>query len=245
MDDSRFDIYLTGRLAAGLTPAAASERLAQLFRSTPESMRNLITGKPQLLKKSVDETTAQKYRDTLQRAGLEVAIQAVVLTAAAEPASAPVAADSALSLAPYGSEALSPAERPQPVVVNIDTSHLSLAPQVFTPRVAIDTPGTAAGAGTVAKDAAADQFTLAPAEGDLLRPEEKAVPPAQVPAAPNLTLAEPGALLETLHEEVIWVIPDISALTLAPPGEALLSAAEIAAPPTPVIPDISHLHLVD
>jgi len=249
MDNSRFDIYLTGRLAAGLTPAAASERLAQLFRSTPESMRNLISGKPQLLKKGVDQTTAQKYQETLQRAGLEVAIQAAVITApAAEVASAQNPADTGLSLAPYGAEAISAAERPQPVVVEIDTSHLSLAPQVFAPRVPTDAANTTAsvsmGAST-ARDAAADQFTLAPAEGDLLRPEEKSTPPTQVAKAPDLTLAEPGALLETLHEEVVWVIPDISTLTLAPAGETLLSAAEIVTPPTPVIPDISHLHLVD
>lgn len=240
MDNSRFDIYLTGRLAPGLTPAAASERLAQLFRSTPESMRSLVSGKPQLLKKAVDQATAQKYRETLQRAGLEVAIQAAEVTAPApEPVSTPsaAAAASALSLAPYGSDVLSAAERPQPIVAEIDTNYLSLAPQVFAPGVPTGTASTAAAA------ALAAQFTLAPAEGDLLRPEEKMAQPAQVVEAPDLTLAEPGALLETLHEEVIWMVPDIGALTLAPAGESLLTGTEIVAPPTP--PDTSHLHLAD
>jgi hypothetical protein len=189
---------------------------------------------------------------------LEIAIKPAENTApAAEPESTPTTATTAttatptattattaataLSLAPYGAEALSAAERPQPVVVEIDTSHLSLAPQVFAPRVPIDTANIAA----MAALDGADQFTLAPAEGDLLRPEEKAAPPMLVPAAPDLTLAEPGALLETLHEEIVWVIPDISDLSLAAPGGNLLSAAEVVAPPTPVVPDTSHLHLVD
>lgn len=245
MDNSRFDIYLTGRLAPGLTPAAASERLAQLFRSTPESMRSLVSGKPQLLKKAVDQATAQKYRETLQRAGLEVAIQAAEVTAsAAESASPPIAAATALSLAPYGSDVLSAAERSQPIVAEIDTNYLSLAPQVFAPLVPTDIAGTAATAALTVNTAASDQFTLAPAEGDLLRPEEKMAPPAPA-AAPDLTLAAPGALLETLHEEVVWVIPDISALALAPAGETLPSGAEVVAAPTPVIPDTSHLRLVD
>lgn len=239
MDNSRFDIYLTGRLATGLTPAAATERLAQLFRSTPESMRNLVSGKPQVLKKGVDQATAQKYRETLQRAGVEVAIQAAEITAPAAE-SATVAAITPLTLAPYGAEALNADERPQPVIANIDTSHLSLAPQVFTPRVP-----TAAIQHSAALTTLDDQFTLAPAESDLLRPEEKMTPPMMVPEAPDLTLAEPGALLETLHEEIVWVIPDISDLTLAPAGESLLTAAEMPIPPAAIVPDISHLHLVD
>src|SRR5690606_18977028 len=73
--DPRYDIYLSGKLAEGTTPAAAAASLARLFRATPEAMAALITGRPQLLKRNVDRATAARYRDALQQAGVMVAFR--------------------------------------------------------------------------------------------------------------------------------------------------------------------------
>lgn len=238
MDNQRFDIYLTGKLAVGLTPTEAVDRLAQLFRSTPEAMRVLVSGKPQIVKRGVDHATATKYRDALHRAGLEVSIrpQPEVET---EPE-----APQGLSLAPYGTEMLSAQERKPEITATIDTSHLSLQPQVFTPRFGpTDMPSAPEPLKTVTVDEGG--LTLAPADGELLRPEEKTAPPSVMPVVPDLTLAEPGALLETLPVHTEFVLPDTSALTLAPSGTDLLLPSEIAPSKPVVVPDTSNLRLVD
>lgn len=233
MDPARFDIYLTGRLADGLDQATAAARLAQLFRSTPEVMANLVTGKPQALKRGVDQATATKYREALQRAGVEAAVREAAPTpspststpAASEPASA-------LSLAPVGADVLKPTERRPDVVASIDTSHLRLESVSGSTcgRAVFGLPDEPAPAATSADRREPDDpfrldneragaFTLAPADADLLTDAERTQPPLSVPQAPALTLAEPGA--------------------------DLLSAAERPPAPPPVAPDISQLRLAD
>ncbi len=254
MDNPRFDIYLTGKLATGLSAAEATERLAQLFRSTPDAMRALVSGKPQLLKRGVEQATAAKYRDALHRAGLEVTIRpqaeaaatlSPVPTSVAEASitkESPTSAQTELSLAPYGTEVLREEERPAVVAVVIDTDHLSL--QSERPRFGpVDTPLAAELFKPPALDAGG--LTLAPADRDLLRPEEKAITTSAVADVPDLTLAEPGALLETLPVHTEFVLPDISALTLAPSGTDLLLPSEVAPAKPVVVPDISKLRLID
>lgn len=252
MDNPRFDIYLTGKLATGLSAADATERLAQLFRSTPDAMRSLVSGKPQLLKRGVEQATAAKYRDALHRAGLEVTVrpqaEAAVTpspnstTEATTEKESLTSAQSELSLAPYGTEVLREEERPVVVAVVIDTDHLSLLSE--RPRFGpVDTPLAAELFKPPALDASG--LTLAPADGDLLRPEEKAITASAVADVPDLTLAEPGALLETLPVHTEFVLPDISALTLAPSGTDLLLPSEVAPAKPVVVPDISKLRLID
>lgn len=246
MAQTLFDIYLTGRLAAGMTAADAAQRFAQLFRMPVETATGLISGKPQLIKRGVDEATGQKFREALQRAGLEVDVRPQTVAPAA-----PVAAAAAvqpeqseqpegLTLAPAGADMLTESERHTAAPVVVDTSHLKLAPQIFTPYVPGDTAPAAQQASIDAPD-----FTLAPAEGDLLQPDEKSQAPAMVPAVPDLTLAEAGALLETLPEEKELLAPDISGLSLAPAEGDLVKPEEKPEQAIPPLPDISHLRLRD
>jgi hypothetical protein len=238
MEPARFDIYLTGRLADGLDQATAAARLAQLFRSTPEVMANLVTGKPQALKRGVDQATAAKYREALQRAGVEAAVRDAVTPPA--PVSAPATGealtggDSAtgLTLAPIGADVLTTTERRPAVVAEIDTSHLRLESvggstsgrAVFGP---LDEPAPAATPADRREpdnpfrldNTHAGAFTLAPADVELLTDAERSQPPLSVPQAPALTLAEPGA--------------------------DLLTATERPPAPPPVTPDISQLRLAD
>lgn len=237
MAQTLFDIYLTGRLTTGLTAADAAQRLSQLFRTSTATAANLITGKPQLIKRSTDHATALKFRDALQRAGLEIEIREQVGAVAA--AAVPVATTTGeLTLAPTGADLLNPGERHPVVAATPDTAHLSLAPQVFAPSLP-----AAATARPAHLDIVAPALTLAPADGELLKPEEKSAPPAITPDIPDLTLAAPGALLETLHQEVPGVAPDISGLSLAPADGDLLKPGELPAKPAAPIPDISHLRL--
>lgn len=255
MHPARFDVYLTGRLTPGLDPATAAERLAQLFRSTPQVMANLVNGKPQVLKRGVDQATAAKYREALQRAGVEAAVREAAPAQTAPAAAATATADvasSGLSLAPPGADVLGPGERRPDIVADIDTSHIRLeaaagisgravfgARDEAPPRVAVRTNPFEL------DNSRAGTFTLAPADADLLTDAERSAPPAIVPQAPELTLAEPGAMIDSLHQETQPVVADTSALSLAPTGADLLGPAERPAPPPPVAPDISRLRLAE
>ncbi len=246
--DARFDIYLSGKLADGVTPAAAAAALAQLFKSTPEAMAAMLDGKPRLLKRDVDQATAHKYRDALQRAGVLVAFRPFVRTATpaapSAPAAAPVSAPSSpvtapapaaaagLSLAPAGGDLLRPDERSEVEPVRVDTSHL----QVEAPG---ELPHLLAPAAPPAPDTS--HLSVAEVGADLALPQAAAAPVALSAEMAAMTLAPAGATLETLTSDLPTLDPDISALSLAAPGELLTPAERHHDAPPP--PATDHIRL--
>lgn len=70
-------------------------------------------------------------------------------------------------------------------------------------------------------------------------------PKPEVPkvAAPDFSLDEPGAVLETLHNDIPEVHPDISGMSLAFPGTDLLNPDEVDQALPPPAPDTSKIHL--
>lgn len=254
MDAPLYDVYLTGKLADDISPAVAAQRLAALFKSTPEAMAGLITGKVQLLKRGVDKNTALKYREALQKAGCEVAFKAQTATTATDtkpaanlnpqvsstattaPQPAPNSTHSApasgLQLAPAGAELLRADERQTSTPVEVDTAHLSLAPVGPLPTFAtapMHTPEIS-------------HLSLAAAGGNLLQDSEKVVVPAIAPDISGLSLAAAGTPIETLKNEMMPVSPDTSGLALAPAGSDILAEEERRHPQSPP-PNTDHLTL--
>jgi len=228
--DALYDIYLTGKLADGLSPAQAAARLAQLFKSKPDTMTRLLSGKPQLLKRGVDRATALKYREALSRAGVAVAFKAQAQTAA--PSAKP-----AWSIAPVGAEVLTAQERHAAPIMEIDTSGLSIAPA----GAALGTsqplpPPTAPNVG---------HLSLAARGGELLSPEQRAGEPAHIPKAGDWSLAAAGTPLETLSEiKTPWQSAGAREMTLAPVGSELLSGTE-RQKPVASAPRTDHLRVVE
>lgn len=259
MDSRLYEVFLTGKLADGVAREQAAERMAQLFKAAPATMLGLLTGKPQLLKRGVDRDTALRYREALQRAGIEVAFRPQanaapapqqetaaapapataaprVATAAAQPAPAsPAGADGGLSLAPPGSDVLDPGERSHVEAVAIELGHLSVAdvgaPLDELPR---------AGVPPVLPDL--DRLTLRAAEGDLLEDDERAALPVAAPEVPDFTLAPAGADIETLRDDRPPVAVDIAGLSLAPEGTDLLTPDQ-RRKPEGTAPATDHLQL--
>lgn len=246
MDAPLYDIYLTGKLADGVSADQAGARLAQLFKSSPQAMAALLTGSPRLLKRGVERATALKYREALGRAGVGVAFkqrtadEAATEAARAPAASAPPApaAAAGLTLAPAGTEVLTAAERRAPAVAaaaaDIDTSRLGIAP-------AGDLPGARGRPAAPPPDVG--HIHLAPTGAELLTAQERRTPAAAV-AAGDWTLAPAGAVLDTLRDDAPALNPDTSRLALAPAGAELLSARERHRE-TPPAPDTGHLRLAD
>jgi hypothetical protein len=243
MDTPLYDVYLTGKLADNTTAAQAAQRLATMFKSTPEVMAGMLTGKPQLLKRGVDRNAALKYREALGNAGVEVAFkaQASAATTAMQPArgesthtASVVTPTATLTLAPVGADVLQASERQHNATPNIDTSALQLAPLGPLPAVAP--------APTVAPDTS--YLSLAAVGGELLSAAEKQHPPVAIPNISDLTLAPAGTPLETLRSEVPPLQPDLNGLSLAPPGAELLTA-EQRKKPVPAAPNTDHLTLAN
>jgi pyruvate/2-oxoglutarate dehydrogenase complex dihydrolipoamide acyltransferase (E2) component len=252
MDTRLYDVFLTGKLAEGLGREQAAERLAQLFKTAPATMLGLLTGKPQLLKRGVDRDTALKYREALQRAGVEVAFKpqaaaqpaapsapesaaTPLQSAAAAAPAAPVAAASALTLAPAGADVLAPGERRSIEPAHIELGHLSVA-EVGAP---LDELPRDLGA-PVNPDLG--HLSLRAAEGDLLTDDERTALPVSAPDTDHLSLAPAGVDLETLHDAKPPVAVDISQLSIAPAGSELLTA-EQRRKFDEVAPDTAHLQL--
>ncbi len=265
-----FDIYLTGKLAQGVDTDTASVRLGQLFKVPPATMAGLLTGQPQVLKRGVDEAPAQKYREALSRAGVEVIAKPQAHAAAAAPTPAPTPPSTpkpgpslAERLAAQSARpvAAAPAPVAAPVPAPSETGAFSLAPvgsDVLRPAerkpavsVTIDTselsvapPGPLPAPPPVsAVVPSLDHLSLAAAGADLLSDSERERPPVAAPDTSDLSLAPVGSQIDTLQAPPPPPAPDTSAINLAPVGSDLLEAGNRPAPPPP--PSTAHLHLVD
>ena len=241
MDAPLYDVYLTGKLADTTTATQAAQRLAALFKATPDAMAGLLTDKPQLLKRGVDKNTAIKYREALAKAGVEAAFKAQNhAPAEAAPATAPNTAAASptgngLSLAPSGLNLLQPSERAAAVSAAVNTSTLELAPPSPLPTIA-------AAAAPTAPDTS--HLSLAALGADVLSAEERRHLPVAAPDVSDLSLAPAGELLATLPSAAPPLKPDISMLSLAPAGSELQTAAQ-RNKPAPPAPDTAHITLAN
>lgn len=190
---SRFDLIFTGELVAGCDPAQVRRDLERLFKTDAAAVARLFTGKPVVIKKAIDEQTAQRYRAALQQAGALCRIRPVPVEAAAE-VTAPVSASdqAATSLA---NAAILPPGTPFPEVRKVvppifDFADLSVAPPGET---LVDAPPAASVA-----PPAPGAYEVAPPGEDLITP--RPVTPAPIPDISALTLAPPRTEVLTSEE---------------------------------------------
>ncbi|WP_372764248.1 hypothetical protein [Litorivivens sp.] len=217
MSEALYDIIITGKLLDGVGPELAAQRVAQLFKTSPEKAAQLVDGKPHRIKKAVQGEAARKFKAALTKAGLQTIAKPVTSSdttgsagsteAPATPSPATVGnsaqetATGSLDLAPEGTPVLRDEERPEVEEVEVDLSGIALAdPEPWQ--------GSA--------------NTSAP----IIEP-------------PDFGLAPPGVEIETLPDNRQKLAPDTSKLTLDEPGAQLGQAG----PPPPPAPDTSHIKL--
>ena len=239
MDQERYDIYFTGKIAEGVSEQAARQNLADLFNTSVDKIARLFNGKPQLLKRGMDKASTVKYKQAFEGAGLVIAFKKIAVTAPPPMTKAAVADENvqnpgiagALTLAPAGSDVLRAEERRQVAAVDIDTSNIKLASAFMTTAETKQ-----------AAPAAPDTSHISVAEtgADLL---------AEKPAAPaplefnfdDISVAPAGSDMQQLHEDLPLPELDISGITLAEPGADILP--DKPQQPAPVTPNIDHLSL--
>lgn len=129
-EQQSFDIVFRGVTAPGIARETVARNLVQLFGTTSEIVDRLLGGGTHTLKRGLDAHEAERYRDTLARAGALVQLQAA---STVDPQSSPDGATSPdttaqeWTLAPVGSDLLAAHERRQVTATAPDTSHISLA----------------------------------------------------------------------------------------------------------------------
>lgn len=221
MSDQGLEIVFRGDIVVGHSLPEVKQRFGQLFKISAAQVDKLFTGKPVVLKRDLDRSTAEKYQAVISKAGAQVQIL--------DPG-ANAARTARLSLAPVGSPVLPASHRRQVEPVVVDTSHLSLRAQQgnLVDATELEQP---------------EPFNLDIADwevaqvGVVLDQEVKPTMP-EVPIA-QWDIALPGAPLGEPLPELPQVELSVN-FDLAPAGEPLVEASE--APPV-AVPDTSHLAL--
>lgn len=130
MSEANFQVVFRGRRVEGSDPVEVKEKLASLFKTTVEQINPMFMGKRVVIKKGIDEATAQKYQAAMHQAGAVAEVEPMEI----EPA--PAEAETrdiqppahgefdAVSLADFGDTLVEekPVEAP-----DIDTSSISMA----------------------------------------------------------------------------------------------------------------------
>lgn len=261
MADTTYAIVFNGEIVEGFQVISVKAHLAKMLKASPEKMQVLFSGKPIVLKRTTDKAEAAKYGGALKKVGANVKVKVIKGDAAAQQKPAankpPAAAQqpaaektsaakpapqtevavaappdtSNLSLAPNVGNIVDPS--PEPEAPEIDLSGISIAENDGSPLVEPSAP----------VEANIDVSNISVAENDGTPLVE---PKAEVPKvdAPDFGLDAPGAVLETLKEEVEELNPDTSGMSLAFPGSDLLNPEERDQGPPPQAPDTSKLSVV-
>lgn len=186
-EDRRYNIVFRGELVSGADPAQVRENLCQLFKMDAERVEKLFVGKPVVVKKNTDQTTAMKMRAMLKKAGAECQMQPVDEDGAASGGA------NASVQTPAGSGDAAASAQPAGPANAATTDDRELV-------------GTIRTGGT----GFSSEFEVAPAGADLEQSHNE--PAAVNPDTSHLTMAEPGADLEQLADDREVEVPDTSHL---------------------------------
>ena len=103
MSESTFDVVFYGILQPGKDRAEVMVNMATMFKTTPDKIKPYFSGDRKVIKRNVDELTAEKYRAALENVGLIIKLEEVAQAAPAEP-EAPAADTGGISVAETGAD---------------------------------------------------------------------------------------------------------------------------------------------
>jgi hypothetical protein len=268
MSEQQYDIIFRGDIVLGHQLADVKLRLQQLFKSDAAKIDSLFSGRPVPLKRGLDLSSAQKYRDALIAAGAQIELIANVgAIPTTLPINKPVIAASIATIPVANKMPEQPLAQPRthsPVQPQIK-ENFSLAPvgtnllpagekSGFIPSPIDTSTLSVRSEGSNLLDPgeqkqhvaqiAAPAFKLAEVGSDLIRAEEKLTIPLVEFGVGDWDIAEVGADMINADEREITPLPviNIPSVGLAPVGADL---GQIKPVIKPVVPDISKLHLAD
>ncbi len=227
-----YAIIFKGEILEGFESFSVKAHLAKMLKADHEKMATLFSGKQIVLKRTEEKQQALKYGSALKKAGADIKIRVIKSAekAPAPPQTASADSTDGDSLTLRANEGNIFDAEPAQVVPDVDTSGLSMKE---------------VGEGLLAEPA--EEMTLdldlsdismaEVGEGTLGEPKEE----VEEVEAPDFGMDEPGAMLETLKEEVELLDPDTSALSMAEAGSDLLNPEDRDQGPEPEAPDTSSI----
>jgi hypothetical protein len=208
---AEYKVVFAGELIAGADPGAVRANFQKLFKADEKRVEKLFSGSRVVIKKNVDEATAQKYQTTLRKAGGVCSIEPMheeQAASAAEPAPAPPIASrkspgpaSTWQLEAPGADLRDPDARRE-VPPPPDTGDLTLA--------------------NVGSQMLDEHVKPDPFEADLT----------------DISMAPTGAELLPEAPKPQPFEPDLSELSVAPAGSELLPGHKKETPPPPDTGDL-------
>ena len=248
----QYQIVFRGDISPGSRLPEVKQRLQALFKMPAERIDSLFTGTPVVLKKGLDQSSAERYRQVLEKAGA-VATVSVVTAEAAAPKSSVA---KKLTLA----ERLAQQEREQQQREKQNSRRQTGGQQNVPHRPSLASQeATQAQRGMTLAAAGADlldaveptrvtevdtsHLSVRPQSGELLDPQERPVVEAPDIDTHGITVAEQKGDLIKPEERQVVTAPelDLSSLDVMPVGADL---DEIKPDHKPVNPDTSGLKLV-
>ncbi len=147
MAKGSYQVIFSGEIIEHADIDMVKSNVARVFSLPADRIEKLFSGKRLVLKKDIDQATAERYKTTLQRAGAlcEIEAPSAVITEEIKPNPTPITQvdDVSMSVAEPGSQIGEHQEIPE---ANIDTSSLDMAEVGITlaesdhvPDVHIDT----------------------------------------------------------------------------------------------------------
>ena len=154
MSEISYEVVFRGDVVPGQSIVDVKQRLGELFSADPARIDGMFSGRPVVIKRGLDQSTAERYQASMHRAGAVVDIRPAAPgseEASLEPVDAmPVASPEAVAnpepvansepvssvsslpagdmdLAPVGADVLTPEQRRDFTPANIDTSYMTLA----------------------------------------------------------------------------------------------------------------------
>ncbi|MBQ0720217.1 MAG: hypothetical protein KBT88_07490 [Gammaproteobacteria bacterium] len=125
MSDQQFDVFFRGDIVAGQAVVEVKERLAGLFKLEAAQVEQLFSGRPNAIRRNLDEASAKKYEQALLKIGAVAELRPAKEEASPSPQAT---GEGGLSLAPAGSDVLRPDERASVAAAEVDVSALALEP---------------------------------------------------------------------------------------------------------------------
>jgi hypothetical protein len=277
-----YNVVFSGQISAGADAAAVRANIARLFKVNDAMLDKLFSGQRIAVKKACDQATAMKLRASMKQAGAVAQMepcdaQGKPLAAVKAGAPAPNAAAAAPVTAPKPAAPVQPAAVPPPQAVPAKAPTMAeriaalaaqhaqqeaLKPDPDAPPKPADVQRvetwkmfpTGFLLGEVPRDAGRaplafdlSRYTISRLGTELMQPEERAMlapKPVVVPDLSAIKVAPPGAPVLRDEEKVVAppVVVDISAMTMAPPNTEVLKENEKRVV-VPVEVDISSLSM--
>jgi len=103
MSDQLFEVAFSGQISEGANADEVRVRVGKMFNADEAKLAQLFSGRRVVIKKNIDEATANKYQTALNRAGAECEVSAMGggPAAAEKPAAAAAAPAAAVSTSQY------------------------------------------------------------------------------------------------------------------------------------------------